>query len=99
MTDFELVSSQVVEPLTARGTRAKRGRYEYKYVQVADGIPLSSGEPDSTGCTVAIDDRGVVDARLTRLELGESKIINSKVMTLDGVLAVLQKKLAAAGLV
>ena len=99
MTDFELVSSQVVEPLTERGNRAKRGRYEYKYVQVADGIPLSSGEPDSTGCTVAIDDRGVVDARLTRLELGESKIVNSKVMTLDGVLAVLQKKLAAAGLV
>ena len=58
MTDFELVSSQVVEPLTERGNRAKRGRYEYKYVQVADGIPLSSGEPDSTGCTVAIDDRG-----------------------------------------
>lgn len=99
MTDFELVSSQVVEPLTERGNRAKRGRYEYKYVQVADGIPLSSGEPDSTGCTVAIDDRGVVDARLTRLELGESKIVNSRVMTLDGVLAVLQKKLAAAGLV
>lgn len=99
MTDFELVSSQVAEPLTERGNRAKRGRYEYKYVQVADGIPLSSGEPDSTGCTVAIDDRGVVEARLTRLELGESKIVNSRVMTLDGVLAVLQKKLAAAGLV
>lgn len=99
ITDFELVSSQVVEPLTERGNRAKRGRYEYKYVQVADGIPLSSGEPDSTGCTVAIDDRGVVEARLTRLELGESKIVNSRVMTLDGVLAVLQKKLAAAGLV
>lgn len=97
--DFELVSSQVVEPLSESGNRAKHGKYEYKYVQVADGIPLSSGEPDSTGFTVGIDSRGVIEARLMRIELGEGETVSGKVMTLDGALAVLQKKLVLAGCV
>lgn len=98
MPDLELVSSQVAEPLAYSGNCAKFGRYVYEYVQVADGIPLSSGEPDSTELIIEIDDRGVVSVNLRRLELGESETVNGRVMTLDGALTVLQKKLATVGL-